>query len=226
VNPLKLVNFEPVDGPDNRYRQLHRPIKKSSFEAAGLKGFTPLTVFKANDYYVLVHTAFHWPACQELDAGMAAKQATIMANMWYNGPPQAPLEPAHIAPCVSSIGMLAMSIIKSADRMFLVADDANPNFLEWRLVHVTLEDSMSLHPSCLQDGHFLVNFVIAHTDGVQFKRINKKFWLQYHSKGGTTSQSKTYLIRPSTTSEDYARKEILVPFRKWMYLTHASTYIH
>ena len=67
--------------------------------------------------------------------------------------------------------------------MFLVADDADPNFLEYRLVRVALEQSMSLHPSYLQDGRFLVEFFIAHMEDVRFNGINQRFWLQYHSKG-------------------------------------------
>ena len=152
-----------------------------------------------------------------------------MVSMLYNGPPPAPLEPAPIAHSVPSIGTLVTGIIKSVDRLFLVTDDADPYFIEWRLVRVALDDSMSLHTSCLQDGRFLVEFYIAHTDDVRFNGINQRFWLQYHSRGDVitpTSQSKTHLIRPSATSEDYANKELLVPFRKWMNLTHTSTYIH
>ena len=83
-----------------------------------------------------------------------------MTSTWYNVPPPAPVEPARSALCVLSIETLSTSIIRSADRLFLVANDADPNFLEWRLVRVALEDSMSLHPSCLQDGRFLVEFAL------------------------------------------------------------------
>ena len=126
--------------------------------------------------------------------------------------PPAPLEPAPIVHSVPSIGTLVTGIIKSVDRLFLVADDADPHFIEWRLVRVALDDSMSLHTSCLQDGHFLVEFYIAHahTDDVRFNGINQRCWLQYHSRGDVitpTSQSKTHLIRPSATSEDYLCKQ-------------------
>ena len=70
VYPLELVNFEPVDGPDSRYGQLCRPIAKLPFEAAGLKGFTPLEVFRAKAHYFAVKTDFRWPTCQEMDADM------------------------------------------------------------------------------------------------------------------------------------------------------------
>ena len=38
----------PVDGPDNRFGQIHTPIQKSRYENAGLKGFTPSQPFKAS----------------------------------------------------------------------------------------------------------------------------------------------------------------------------------
>ena len=84
-------------------------------------------------------------------------------------------------------------------------------------------------PSCLQDGCFLAKFVIAHTYDVCFNGINQRFWLQYHSKGDIitpSSQSRTHIISPPVTTEDYANKELLVPFRKWTNLTHTPMYIH
>jgi hypothetical protein len=113
--------------------------------------------------------------------------------------------------------MLAASIIKSADRLLLVKDDFDPNFLEWGLERVTLKDSMSFHPSYLQDGCFLVEFFIAHTDNVRFNGINQQFWWQYQRKEDiftSTSQSKTHLFRPSATLEEYTRKDLLLPVRK------------
>ena len=56
VYPLRLINFEPVDGSVNRYEQLNCSTKKSPFEVAGLKGFTPLRVFEADTHYFAVRT--------------------------------------------------------------------------------------------------------------------------------------------------------------------------
>lgn len=58
VYHLELINFEPSDGPDNRYGWIHCPIEISPFEGAGLKGFTPLKVFKADTYYFAVWLDF------------------------------------------------------------------------------------------------------------------------------------------------------------------------
>jgi hypothetical protein len=41
-----------------------------------------------------------------------------------------------------------------------------------------------------------------------------------------TLTSDTHLIRPSDTSEAYANRHKLVPFRQWINLTHEDSYIH
>ena len=40
--PLELVPFAPVDGQDNQYGQLYKPISKQSFVDAGISGFQPI----------------------------------------------------------------------------------------------------------------------------------------------------------------------------------------
>jgi hypothetical protein len=39
--PAKLIPFEPLDGTDNRYGQLYKPIGPSPYKEVGIKGFTP-----------------------------------------------------------------------------------------------------------------------------------------------------------------------------------------
>ena len=46
--PDQLLPFMPVDGPDNRFGQIHTPIQKNPYENAGLKGFTLAQPFKAS----------------------------------------------------------------------------------------------------------------------------------------------------------------------------------
>jgi hypothetical protein len=68
-----------------------------------------------------------------------------------------------------------------------------------------------------------------HHDYVWFNATNQRYWLQYHHKGDITtptSSTVTHLIRPSDTSEDLACKQHLIPFRRWVNLTHTDTYVH
>ena len=48
--PDQLLPSMPVDGPDNRFGQIHTPIQKNpyAYENAGLKGFAPSQPFKAS----------------------------------------------------------------------------------------------------------------------------------------------------------------------------------
>ncbi len=94
---------------------------------------------------------------------------------------------------------------------------------------MALSDSSSLLPSCLQDGRFLVEFYALHFDDVHHNACNQRYWLQYHLVGNIatpTSSATTHFIRPSDTSEALAVKQRLVPFRRWLNLTHSDTYLH
>ncbi len=88
---------------------------------------------------------------------------------------------------------------------------------------------MSLYLSCLVDGHYLVDFYIAHPSDSWYNAINKWFWLQYHHRDdiiGPTSLAHTHYIRPSNTSEAYANQHHLLPYRKYINLTHTDMFIH
>ena len=88
---------------------------------------------------------------------------------------------------------------------------------------------MSSYPSCLQDGRFLVKFYISHPADSRYNATNTHFWLQYHTLGelqSPLSTMDTHLIRPSDSSKDYATRHKLLPFHKWVNLTHYDTFIH
>ncbi len=88
---------------------------------------------------------------------------------------------------------------------------------------------MSLHPACLHDGKFLVNFYIQHPSDIRYNACNQRYWLEYYPKSNIflPTQSKTFhLVKPSQTSEQFARYSNLVPFRMLVYPLHEDTYIH
>ncbi len=59
--PLELIPFQPVEGSDTRYGQLHKPIKANPFKEAGIDGFKPFSPFKVTAQYLTTDTAlaFH-----------------------------------------------------------------------------------------------------------------------------------------------------------------------
>jgi hypothetical protein len=67
--PAELIPFEPVDGADTRYGQLHKPISAQPFKEAGIKGFLPIQPFKIATNFAITDccAAFHWPSLSELN---------------------------------------------------------------------------------------------------------------------------------------------------------------
>eukprot|EP00956_Cyclotella_meneghiniana_P037713 scaffold143282_cov76-Cyclotella_meneghiniana.AAC.4 len=242
--PLELIPFQPVDGPDHRFSTINRPIAKSPFVDAGLNGYTPLQPYKlpANLAIHHNHDDFYWPSLSELnddlgdypwqpgeqDLARRLEDTIDTEPVLYSGPPPSPPSPS--PPQIPPIASLTAAILRSTDRLFFIAfgfgDSATR---EWRLVRVALDDSISLHPACLQDGRFLVEFYVPHINDVRYNGINTRYWLQYHSMQDISSPlntSNTHLIRPSETSERFALRRGLRPFRQWVNLTHESTFIH
>jgi hypothetical protein len=67
--PLELVPFEPINSPDNRFSQIFRPVGKSPYAEAGIKGFDPPQPFKLPANYLTPHVPdeFYWPSLSELN---------------------------------------------------------------------------------------------------------------------------------------------------------------
>ena len=123
-----------------------------------------------------------------------------------------------------TINELHAKLINGHDNLFFVAFED-----EWRLVGIAYKDTMSLHPDCLQDGKFLVDFYILHPKDYWFGAPNQRFWLEYHRPGSSSfvrRKSSYHLIQPTRDSHLYAKSKGLLPYRQWMYLLHDSVFIH
>ncbi len=129
-----------------------------------------------------------------------------------------------------AIHLLTAAIIQSTDKLFFVSHSIGLNDArEWCLAWVAFQDSMSLYPSCTQDGQYLFEFYICHPSDWRYNAINQCYWLQYHGIDEVampTASTDTHLIRPSDTSDAYAARHKLVPFRKWLNISHLDTFIH
>ena len=240
----ELIPFEPLDSADSRYGQLHKPLCKSPFKEACIHGFIPPTPFKVESHFLTRgdFRDFHWPTLAELIDKIAPfpwaneeERFRILSGndvnvepILYNGPP--PSLVPHSPPLIPHLSILVAGIIESSDKLFFVSHlHGNQSTREWRLIRVAFANSVSISPSCLQDGRFLVEFYSLHHDNIWFNSTNQRYWLQYHSLGDITtpsSSSTTHFIRTSNTSETHASTCKLVPFRRWLNLTHSDTYIH
>ena len=250
--PHELIPFEPVDGPDNVYGQLYKPIERDPYKAASIKGFQPYEPHKEPQTPLSLLTdadnsdeagPIHFPTLDELNAEVSDWNEEEIKKVLrsddlceefeiYVGtiapappPPPAPVDPMR----VPDIGALSTAILTSDDKLFFIAHRIpGSNVAEWNLVGVALQETLSLHPTAMQDGRFLVNFYICHPADTRYNAINQRYWLEYHPKiedSNTNHRATAHLIRPTSTSAAYATAEGLRPFRQWVRLCNADTYI-
>ena len=177
-----------MDGPDTRYGQLYRGITKDAFKAAGVSGFSPHNPFSGIKLdqnpkpmpvaaRVAVLTAGPdgtfptMPTLAELNADLVHwHDEEINAAMYPI--PDDPLRPTYLMPVKAapgakakggapSISELHADLMCSNEKLFFIATALpGTDAPEWHLVSVAYEDTMSLHPNCLRDGKFLVDYYI------------------------------------------------------------------
>ncbi len=133
--PLELIPFEPVEGSDTQYGQLHKPIQANPYKEAGIEGFKPLLPFKVPANYLTTDTAlaFHWPSLLELNDKIAPYQwssederrlyrsgdTVSTLPVMYTGPPLA--APTYSLPAIPELTILTWSIIQSSDQFFIIS---------------------------------------------------------------------------------------------------------
>ena len=238
--PLQLLPLQPVDGPDSRYSHLYREMIENPFADAGIEGFAPPQPFQVPYTTIDGVNSFHWPTLFDYNAELMEEAGINVdpnsysiedddAIVVYTGPP--PLPPLLESSGPPPLSTLVAAIVASPDKLFFIAYKIGATAsYEWRLIRIALGDSMQIHPACLQDGSFYVDFYILHPADVRFNAVNQRYWLHYHTHGEKEASPSTlenaHLIRPSDTSNDYARRHHLVPYRRLINLTHHDTFIH
>jgi hypothetical protein len=199
--PAKSIAFQPLDGADNQYGQLHRKICDHLYKEAGITGFTPPNPFCVDANFITSTDAliFRWPTLAELNEELCpypwshneefnqyfSSDADLLSIVpgFYTGP--SPSAPICTAPTIPPAAILAQQIIRSSDKLFVMSNRIGAGDVrEWRLVRVAFEASMASYPSCLIDGRYLVDFYISHPSDYRYNAINKRFWFQYHSQDG------------------------------------------
>ncbi len=144
------------------------------------------------------------------------------------GPPLSVL--MHVIPEIPAIHLLTAAVIWSSNCLFFVSHSIGSNKAqEWHLVCVAFEDSISIYPSCSHNGQLFFEFYVCHPSNWQYNAINQWYWLQYHDISNIMSShsfSETNLIGPLDSLASYAACHKLVPFRKWLNISHLDMYIH
>jgi hypothetical protein len=242
--PAELLPLHLLDGANNQYSQINKKILDNPYIQAGIKGFTPPTPFRVPSNFLSADTGlrFHWPTLTELNKDLFLCHWDFDTNLpehqddneaipspgFYTGPPPSTL--TYSAPDIPPINVLAQRIITSQDRLFFISHAiGSGDVREWHLVRVAFEATMSLYLPCLVDGCYLVDFCLPHPSDSWYNAINKRFWLQYHNRKdiiGPMSLAHTHYIRSSDTSKAYTNRHRLLPYQKYLNLTHTNMFIH
>ncbi len=119
---------------------------------------------------------------------------------------------------------------QTTHRLFFASHSIGANDApEWCLAQVAFTNSVSIYLLCTLDGWFLFEFYICHPADWRYNAVNQRYWIQYHGQEDITHptfSTETHLVCPSDTSDNYARCHNLLPFWKWLNITHLDTYIH
>ena len=135
---------------------------------------------------------------------------------------------ASINSSIPQFSSLIQQIIKSDDKLFFISyKKPNEQRREWKLVQLDFKQSMLKSPQCLQDGIFIMNFMIQHPKDDKVSYPAKRFWLEYHKMLNPKKLHTNYIImQPSDKSPKEAEAQDLVPYREWINIKDSSTFIH
>jgi hypothetical protein len=188
--PLELIPFQQLDGSKIWYGQLHKPIMAPPFKEAGINGFGPIQPFKISANFLTADqvSEFHWPSLLELNDDIfpfnwlseeewhhyLLGDIILTLLVMYTRPP--PSTPMYSTPTIPLLSILTRSIIQSSNKLFVISHSIGTNDTrKWQIVRVVLQESMSLYPSCLQDGRFFAKFYISHPADLLYNVINTCF---------------------------------------------------
>jgi hypothetical protein len=148
--PAELIAFQPLDGADNQYDQIHWKISDHPYKEAGIKGFTPPNPFRVSANFVTTSDAltFRWPTLTELNDKLCPYSWSWSHNEefnqyisedddslrtvpgFYTGPP--PSAPLYTTPTIPPAAILAQQIVKSSDKLFFISNSIGAgNVREW-----------------------------------------------------------------------------------------------
>jgi hypothetical protein len=168
--------------------------------------FAPTTYFEQGDIRTTSSSSQSKEPSNNTDPIIHTKSVT--PNLTSN----ATFHPIPIQPFPS----LIQSIISSNNKLFFIAYNIpNQSRKEWKLVQLDFQQSMKRYPNCLQDGKFIMNFLIAHPKDSAIPFQFKQFWIEYHKiLSPKRLHNQFHIIQPSDISQKLAIKQDLTPYRE------------
>jgi hypothetical protein len=242
-----------VKSSDYQFGNLNKGIVSNPYENASISEFEPAKPWAAPAAYADI-TMEPFPSISEMDAeydswpesgnpflhedtaftaGQTQKAPAMTAGYTnLNSSDQAASTLSlQLLPTLTAsrpFSQFVSDIIRSNDKLFFIPHSPpNQSRREWKLVQIDFQATMRLHPSCLQDGKFLVQYFIEHFNDKTVNLTDKRYWLEYHSHENRKTLGVQYhLIPPTSVSSDIARARNLVPFCAWVYLSQPNHLLH
>jgi hypothetical protein len=124
---------------------------------------------------------------------------------------------------------IVADLIRSENKLYVIAysQQRSQARKEWKLVRVDFQKSLQQHPSCLQDGRFLVEFFIEHHIDKNLDICNRWYWIEYQGSNSHKSLSVDYhILQHSQYSEATARSKQLTPYREWVNIDDSEVSLH
>jgi len=158
-----MIAFQPLDGADNRYGQINKPIAAEPFASAGLKGFYPSNPYQleatAASNLLTPIEPFHWPTLSELTDNFLqwekdksyqrCKRAEFEAHFeWVPNllhgiaPGPSPAAPQVSIPASPSLEALHAVLVLSDDKLSFISVSIGLNIREWRLAQLDFDTSV------------------------------------------------------------------------------------
>jgi hypothetical protein len=203
-----IPEFPPVEQLDAKY---------DSWPESG-NPFTPTIYFKHDDISTASSSSQSKESSSNTDP--IIHNTSVTPNLTSN----ATLNHGSIQPFPS----LIQSIISSNDKLFFITYNLpNQSQKEWKIVQLDFNQSMKKYSNCLQDGKFIMNFLIEHPKDSSIPFQFKRLWLEYHKiLSPKKLHSQFHIIQPSDISQKLAIKQDSTPYREWVNLKDESIIIH
>jgi hypothetical protein len=245
--PEELIPFAPLTGPDTSYSQIHKPINHHKYMMTGIDNHVESPPSVPNNFIKIEpQPEEQFPSVFDMNSELDDINTDTTVHVFESAvitelhPPitpckpavnlfGAPITPAKIIPAgATDLNSIITRVIQSADKLFFIAHrDPHTSYREWKLVQIDLLRTLNINPIALQNGNFLVRYLICHPDDRNFSAPNQRHWTEYHkSTGQYVVNTNFHLVRPSSHSATYCEQKQLVSYDQWLHINHTDIYIH
>jgi hypothetical protein len=221
--PQYIKPFPHVKSSDYQFGNIHKVITSNPYENASISKFHPAKPWEVLAAYADV-TMESFPLLSQLDAKYDSwpesrnpflhnkttftsgqnTQAPVLSNGYTKlgssdlaTPPL--LQLLSTSTASRPFSQFVTDIIRSDGKLFFILHlPPNQSQLEWKLMQVNFMTTMKLHPKCLQDGKFLLQFYIQHCNDDPINLPDKRYWLEYHTQDNRKTLAR-YTVSPATT---------------------------